>query len=380
MKTAAIICEYDPFHNGHAYLIRKAKTELCYDQVICIMSGNFVQRGAPAVCDKYQRAKWALMAGADLVLEIPPVFAASSAREFAACAVRAAVSSGIVDGLLFGIEGNVSLEMLKEEAKKDISADSEQIRDMMKQGMTYPEALSASGESGPQYSSNNILAVEYLRELDRLHSSVTPVPVKRIGDPFSFRDPADKRFTSATAIRGLLTEGVPVSSYVPGFVAADLKHPVVADDLSSILTKALLTEPDLTVFHDVSREIAGRLANRKNTIMTFTERIADTKTRQYTYTRISRALLHISLGMREDEFLNAKENGYLRYLRILGLRKNSPVSSLLKKNADLPVIGRTAQYADLLAGDILYDQIYYSVSGAKGEFDRSPVVLDSDDI
>ena len=114
--------------------------------------------------------------------------------------------------------------------------------------------------------------------------------------------------------------------------------------------------------------------------MTFTERIADTKTRQYTYTRISRALLHISLGMREDEFLNAKENGYLRYLRIPGLRKNSPVSSLLKNNAALPVIGRTAQYADLLAGDILYDQIYYSVSGAKGEFDRSPVVLDSDDI
>lgn len=380
MKTAAIICEYDPFHNGHAYLIRKAKTELCYDQVICIMSGNFVQRGAPAVCDKYQRAKWALMAGADLVLEIPPVFSTSSAREFAACAVRMAAACGITDGLIFGVEGDVSLDILKAEAEKDISSDSIRMKEMMKRGMTYPEALSASGETGPQYPANDILAVEYLRELKKIGSSILPVPVRRIGDPFSSREPFNHRFASATAIRNLWAEGTSAASYIPGFVNEDLIRPVVPDDLSSILSKALLTEPDLSVFHDVSREIAGRLEQRKNRIMSFTERIEDTKTRQYTYARISRALLHISLGMREDEFLSAKENGYLRCIRILGLRKDSMAPSLLKRNAALPVIGRTAQYADLLAGDILYDQIYYSVSGAKGEFDRSPVVLDSDDI
>ena len=380
MKTAAIICEYDPFHNGHAYLIRKARTELGFERIVCIMSGNYVQRGAPAVCDKYLRAKWALKGGADLVLEIPPLFSTSAAPEFAASAIRIAEASGIIDALVFGVEEGITFSALKKEASRDISAVSSGIRECMRSGLTYPEALSASDGSFDHLSANNILAAEYLRAIENAGSSIVPVPVERIGDGFSARLPENSSFTSATALRSLLERHETVEPYVPSYVLEDRYVPVMPDAMTLYLSKALLTEPDLTVFHDVSREIAGRLAGRKNRIMSFSERVADTKTRQYTYARISRALLHIALGMRKEDFVKAKENNYISCLRILGLRKNSPLPSCMKEKAVLPIAGRTAQYEDLLGKDILYDQLYYSLTGSRGEYDRSPVILDGNDI
>lgn len=378
MKTAAIICEYDPFHNGHAYLIRKAKKELGFDFVVCIMSGNFVQRGAPAICDKYLRAKWALYGGADMVLEIPPLFAASSAPEFAACAIRIAEAAGIVDALIFGVEDGITIEELKEEACRSI-CDSE-IRKNIRDGMTYPEALSATSPNVKQFSSNNILAIEYLKAMKVTGSSFDLIPVSRIGDKFSSLLPSDPSFVSATSIRQLICSGKMIDPYVPSFVLSDHFIPVTPDALTPYLNKALLTESDLSVFCDVSREISGRLEAGKNRILNFSDRVAGTKTKQYTYTRISRALLHIALGMRKDEFQKEKNEGYIKYLRILGMKKNTPVTSLLKEKAVLPLVGRTAQFEAILGKSIFYDQLYYSLTGSKGEYERSPVVLDTDDI
>ena len=376
MSTAAIICEYDPFHNGHEYLIRTARDITGCDGILCIMSGNYVQRGTPAIYDKYFRAECALRAGADLVLEIPAMFSSSSAREFASCAVRIAMNSGIVDYLVFGVEDEISSDDLEEEASLSENPEkSEKIRSLLASGATYPAAITSAGLSKEKLSSNNILAVEYLKALNSLHSSILPVPVKRQGDGYSLPVPTGSRYASATALRELIGSGKEISAFVPSYALPGKMPFVHPDMMTSLLQARLMDQDDLTCYLDVSKEIAGRLMKRRNHIMTFSERVDDTKTKQYTRTRIQRALLHIALRIRKEDFERTKTDGYVSCLRVLGLRKGSPVASALKKKASLPVAARTAPYRDALKNEIYCDQLYYSLTGSKGEFERSPVIL-----
>lgn len=157
---------------------------------------------------------------------------------------------------------------------------------------------------------------------------------------------------------------------------------VFPDDMSAILQVRLLDaamqKNTLTDFLDVSREISDRLLNNADRIMSFEERAVHTKTRQYTYSRIKRALIHIVLGIGEEEFGVAKRNGYADYIRILGFRKDAREKGLLKnlkKNALVPVITKTADNKELLKRDIYRDQIYFSLKNQKGELQRSPVIV-----
>ncbi|MBQ9421506.1 MAG: nucleotidyltransferase family protein, partial [Lachnospiraceae bacterium] len=342
MKTAAVICELNPFHNGHARIFRKLREEYGADRVIAIMSGNYVQRGEPAVFDKYVRARMALVgdggdvrvlqntgaaanagvpvnepAGgyADLVLELPVVFATSSAHEFAAAGVRLAAATGVVDMLGFGIEPPATLGTLGElaqrmdeassmqeagaedaapedasadgaaseiAASKDCSASSRRLRELLASGMTYPAALSeAYGIEG--LTPNNILAVEYLRALQALKaeeaaagrscSRITPVAIIRTGDDYNASEVSNPDYTSASALRAeLYAEKAFTYSAVPAALhplyreLIEGRHALYLDAFTLLLESRILAAAHnlphanpLSCYLDVSREIADRL-------------------------------------------------------------------------------------------------------------------------
>ena len=425
MKTAAVICELNPFHNGHARLMQSLREEYGADYIVALMSGNYVQRGEPDVFEKYVRAEMALDGSsgghADLVLEMPVLFSTASAREFASAGVRMALVSGIADLLGFGTEDGAGLSELDIQAEQlDTAEDfgdpafSAAVRAGLKSGLPYPKALVAALSASDPASahktpadqnssssqevlsaSNNILAAEYLRALRKFDSghSLRPVSIARVGDSYASVQAADPHFCSAAALRGmLLADGTAAVSSVPGqhpaapYVPAHalsifLKNrPLSPDVFSPYLNKTLLEAryfgKDLSVYADVSKEIADRLLRRSEEPMSFTGRIADIKTKQYTYTRISRALLHIALGITREETEAAKAAGYIRCLRILGLRKDAaPLLKSLKANASVPLITKTADHKELLKTQLYCDQLYQSASGGINEYRHSPVRL-----
>ena len=425
MKTAAVICELNPFHNGHARLMQTLREEYGADYIIALMSGNYVQRGEPAVFEKYARAEMALAGSsgghADLVLEMPALFSTASAREFASAGVRMALVTGIADMLGFGTEDGAGLSELDTQALKlDTAEDfgdpafSAAVRSGLRSGLSYPRALdaalSACGTVSEQETSadrstapsqellsapNNILAAEYLRALRKFDPghSITPVSISRVGDGYANVQAADPHFCSAAALRRMLpADGTaafssapelhPAYPYVPAHaLSLFLKcRPLSPDAFSPYLNKTLLEAryfgKDLSVYADVSKEIADRLLRRSDEPMSFTARIADIKTKQYTYTRISRALLHIALGITREETETAKAAGYISGLRILGFRKDAvPLLKSLKANASVPLITKTADHKELLNTQLYCDQLYQYASGGINEYRHSPVRL-----
>lgn len=409
MKVVGLIAEYNPFHNGHLYHIQKARELTGAEYVIVIMSGDFVQRGAPAVYDKYTRSTMALKFGADLVLEMPSVFATSSAEDFAACGVALLDQLGIVDFLCFGSECGEVGPLLKiagvlSEEQEDYQ---ELLKDYVRSGLTYPDARAKALtswlsldplESSLLLSPNNILGIEYIKALLRRKSGIIPITVKRTGHGYHDLSLSGE-FASATAIRKLLAgpDGLTsIASQVPEQVLEAILQgmPVFPDDLTSLLNYTLLTLSrdgrDLTEYLDISEELEGRIKSLLLQYKTFTERTEDLKTRQYTYSRISRCLLHLLLGSRQDDAARYRENGYCGYARVLGFKKESAVLMTgIKKHGSIPLITKPSAAGPLVSHGFLpmlnqdlyashvYNSILYSKYGVtvKNEYTRPFVMI-----
>lgn len=405
MKTVAIIAEFNPFHNGHAYLIDYARRALSADQVLIAMSGNFVQRGEPAVFDKFTRARMALSCGADLVLELPAVFSVSSAREFARAGVALIEKTGVADILLFGAEGNgLSRDALSgtlSAASGLLCAEAEAplyqsaLSAGLRAGRSYPRAreaaLTAAGLSASEAallsSSNNILALEYLQALSERQSGLIAEAALRLGDAYLSETPSGSVYASATALRGLLRRlsGGPLPQPSPGALREQLlrhipseAHPVLSPYLAQpercVFPEALSAPfqyrllslnaagADLRMFYDVSREIADRLSRSAERLCGFPERVEALWTKQYTRSRISRALLHIFLGITEETVARMKENDYVPCLRLLGFSENGrALLPLLKRNAAVPLVTRAADHRALLSEEIRISNLYYAL-------------------
>ncbi|GLB29316.1 UPF0348 protein [Lacrimispora amygdalina] len=413
LHAVGIIAEYNPFHNGHAYHIRKAKELANAEYVVVVMSGDFVQRGSPAIYDKYTRTAMALSCGADLVLEIPSVFASSSAEDFASCAVALLNGLGAVDSLCFGSESG---DMEKLSAIATILANepaiySEELRIQLKKGAAFPKARNAalvtSGavreeDASILSSPNNILGIEYLKAIYRQSASLIPLTIERNGS--DYHDPllTPDRFCSATGLRKALKETDHLSSeetifdYVPEPVKLKIleSKPLYYDDFNLLLNTALLRLSMEGIpfqnFADVSDELAARITKQLPDYHTFEEKINQLKTRQYTYTRISRALLHILLGTTNQLTAAGRQAGYAPYARILGFKKTSvPLMGEIKKRGSIPLIAKTAgaetgftgAAASMLRHDFYSSHIYQTVLQAKydikvkNEFTQSVVIL-----
>lgn len=401
MKIVGLITEYNPFHAGHLYHMQQARKLTGADYCVILMSGSFVQRGEPAIFDKYLRTKTALLAGADLVLEIPAAFSTASAHEFAAYGVALLSAIG-VDAVVFGSECG-QIEILKQAAyalNHESAEFQERLRKGLKAGLTYPQARAkALGEtqaggtrvenvedfhantdvsnshiwSSILNSPNNILGIEYLRAAEDLHSPMEFYTISREGSGYHEDALSEAKFPSASAIRGIVRNSLSKDKDLLDILASHLPAvthpaytgavPVFVDDFSELLNAAVLQMQATFSIADLSPELAARLTKPPYCPLSFEERIQALKTRQLTYTRVSRALLHLVLGMREEDISRWKDEGYALYVRILGFRRqSSPLLSCLHKKSSIPLITKMADAAQNLSPSALalLDQEVYA--------------------
>lgn len=362
-KVIGVVAEFNPFHEGHRYLLRTAKEECGADYVIAVMSGDFVQRGEPAFFSKFERAEKAVLGGVDLLLQMPLCFSVSSAEDFARSGVSMLSDCGIVDELVFGSESG-RRERLEELASfllredREGTAFSARLREGLRKGQSFPCAREkALSEFLPglslALSPNDLLGLEYLKAL------------KSLGNPFPFRlIPRNMRLRSAHSIREDIMESC----------GRDCGHRCYAelDMLSEMLSYRLLllchSKIPLTEFQDVSRELSARILGSAGEKLRFRERIERAKGKNLTWSRISRALLHILLDIRSEEYQRERERGYSPFLRVLsvseegremlGALKRPPLVSpgrALRRDASL---GESFSMRTDLLGASLYRQIY----------------------
>lgn len=369
MKIAAIIAEYNPFHNGHYYLAEQVKKETGADYLIAVMSGDFTERGLPAFCDKYARAKMALLGGIDAVFELPALYATSSAERFARGSISLLNSLSCVNLLAFGSEcGDISsLNAAADFLGSEPAEYNKRVRLYQKLGYSYPHAI---GKAAAFYAQehgfpsdllttpNNMLAIEYLKSLKALHSAIQPHTIRRIGSGYHdtasvFDDRTGRSYAGAGAIRELLSTQTgsisSVAALLPQNIYREISEhygitcPVTLDDFSLLLSYrlSLETSDSLSAYLDVSRDLANRIKAADSNYTTFTGLIQKLKHRQMTFARINRALTHILLNISTE--LSHSVGPDASYARLLAMKKSS--SGLLRnlqRNSTIPIITKPA--------------------------------------
>lgn len=402
MHVTGLITEYNPFHNGHLFHLKKARETTGADYTAVVMSGSFVQRGAPAVFDKYSRTRAALLSGADLVFEMPAPFSTASAREFASYAVALFTALGAVDSICFGSECGEIEPILR--AARLLNEESEsfkkRLQDFLKEGKTFPEARSAAlAEEGAEEakllsSPNNILGVEYCQAVLRQRSPLSCFTIKREGN--GYHDPSlDGVLGSALAVRQALQSGTDVQALRfllpdPSFDSVCRSIPVFLDDFSGLLNYRLLTEQEPERYAEIRPELAARIKKLAPGSASFDQRIKELKSRQLTYTGVSRGLIHLILGIEQRQMDLFKEAGFAPYARILGFRKSAaPLLRRIKENSSIPVISKLAGAekrldpagAAMLACEIQSSHLYQNVrceKAASGSFPGRTAVFQNE--
>ncbi len=349
MTVAAVICEYNPFHNGHKYQLDTIRKKLHADYIICLMSGDFVERGEPAIYSKEIRARIALENGADLCLLLPIPYATGSADLFAHGAVTLLNKLNIVDYLCFGSEcGDIdALCLCADKLLDEGQVTTGGIKALMKEGNTFAKSRLILF---PEYDallshSNNVLALEYIMALKRTGSSVKPYTIKREGEDYdddSFTE--DSKFLSATAIRNaiLSNEQEMVSSYVPYDLKLLNQDPVSMNRFSGeLFYSLLLNKENLDAFLESSEDLANRIVNSLSEFKNATSFIELLKTKNLTYSRVSRALLHILLNIQGSNTRFKESANYISHLKVLGFREESSILfSQISERSDISLLTR----------------------------------------
>ena len=378
MNVVGIIAEYNPFHEGHAYQIQKAKEQCGAEFAVVVMNGDFVQRGEPAIFDKYTRTKEALLGGADLIFELPVRFGLSSAGDFAMGGVLALNALPFITHLCFGTETGDLTPLLQAATFLCDEPDSyrTRVKHFVKQGILYPKArsLALAAESGlPTQtwdSPNNILGLEYCVALQKLHSKIKPFTIRREGQGYHDNDtPALSNFPSATFLRKQIRK-------------AGEKENLSLSDFSSLIGYSLLTAKDLCRIKDITPDLSDRIRNELPKYREINEFVKTIKNPSLTTGRIKRSFFQCLFDIE-------KEEPVMPYLRVLGMKKEA--SSLLsqKENAscqiltkltfDVPKMDDTAK--KLFAKDLLASDLYRQVFCHKynqtlpNEYQHSPIVL-----
>lgn len=410
MTVNGIIAEYNPFHNGHRYQMEHSKQTTNADYTVVVMSGNFMQRGTPALLDKYRRAEMALRNGADLVLEIPVFYSVSSAEYFATGAVALLDKLGVVTHLCFGAECE-RLNILQRMA--DIFVDeplkySEYLREYVRQGNSFPVARAmALIRYAPELSdcrdvlnsANNILAIEYLKALKRRESQLRPVLTVRRGTDYNDRMLGTYQ-SSALAIRQAIYDHADISALASQIPDSAFKilcdvlakgEPIRLNDFSEVLHYKLLSEANVgyTEYLDVSPELSDRIRNHLCDFVNFSGFCDLLKTKDITYTRVSRCLMHILLNIMEDDMAIYLQSDCIKYARVLGFRKESEnLLTAIDKAGTIPLLTKLADARntlnefsnEMLQKELLISSYYGSATAVKtgipmtNEY-RSPLVI-----
>lgn len=396
MKVLGIITEYNPFHNGHKYHIEQAKKITGADYVVLVMSGSFTQTGNIALVNKFKRANIACRYGVDLVIELPTIYATSSAEYFSKGAINLLNELGIIDCICFGAEEE-SIEKLIDIS--DILIKNEQqifktIKNNTNKDLSFPKARELaisnifSNLEKSEYleilsKPNNILGIEYLKSLNILNSNIQPYLIKRDTlvnhNDVNISD-TNKSFTSATSIRNKLKEDInsDLSSYIPYYSNELLKTSKLCfnEDLFNLLKYKIssMNITDLKNIHEVTEGLENRIKETNIISKTYEELVRNIKTKRYTETKIKRILLNILLNITKD-FFNENIQNNTTYAHIISLSNNgkillSEISKKSKLNIFTSINDKILNNSkidkdviDLLNLDIIATNIHSGISG-----------------
>ncbi|NIK68785.1 nucleotidyltransferase [Paenibacillus sp. BK720] len=367
MRTVGLIVEYNPFHNGHQYHLRESVKIAEADAVVAVMSGNFLQRGEPAVMDKWARTEAALRGGCDLVLELPVAYATQAAEWFAYGAVATLEATGVVDAFCFGTESG-ELQALHEAAKlvaHEPPAFQQLLREAMENGSSYPSAYSSAiasylesvGKADaavfPFAQPNHTLGLHYLIALERIGGRMLPYTIRREKSEYGQTTVTDSAIASATAIRKLLIEGGELEASRPLVPAGTFevmqrewssgRSPVSWANFVHQLLHAVVTRTpeQLAGYREMTEGLEYRLLQAlPNLDHTGFEPLLDAlKTKRYTRTKLQRSLLSILLHHKKEDFTPEKLASGVQYIRVLGFTsKGRQLLRRMKKEAKLPVL------------------------------------------
>lgn len=373
MKICATIAEYNPLHLGHVKHVDYIKNVLGAEKLIVVMSGNFTQRGEPAVLNKYQRAKQAIIAGADLVIELPTVFATANAEVFAKGAVKLINDLGVVDGICFGVESgdkdayvNLATAMNNEtkEFKKALKDELESGVSLAKAKFNAVKSLGGVFDESLVSSPNNVLGLEYTKALLWLKSDINPFPMLREGDHNDKK--LKKGITSATSIREILKTGKlrKVKGNVPPYVFKDLAPYPTAFDKMIMTALIRASSKDLEKISDCTEGLENRikaLAKDSRSVDVLVDKVT---TKRYTSSRIRRILISNLVGI-EDKLVKDCLTTPL-YAKVLAVSSDSKnLISLISSNGKIPLLTRKSDVAKLkriarkcFEVDVLANDIY----------------------
>lgn len=378
-RVLGIIAEYNPLHSGHIYQMNECKAACGADYTVIVMSGDFTQRGEPALTDKWSRTKAALMAGADLVVELPFYYACNGAGYFASGAVKILDAMGVVTHLGFGSEaGNIEeLKSVAEALAEETSEISDRMKDFLSVGYSYPKAVEAAfGFKGKiAYEPNNILALEYIKALNSINSKIEPITIRRKGAGYNDVKISEEMI-SAKAIRNnllnnkeFIAEGGDLAiPGLPDFSSDILKEEreflVLEEDSRyfDLLRSAILSSEswELRKIFSVTEGMENKMKNEVRYAKSLNDFIDRLKSKRYTRTRIQRMCAHTVIGFKKNAVIP-------EYIRVLGFNKRG--SKLIKKikesdNLNMPVISNiNREKAKGIEIDIKASDIYNLICG-----------------
>ena len=414
-KILGIVAEYNPFHSGHLYQINKAKSICAADYVVVIMSGHFTQRGEAAIYDPYLRTEMALKAGVDAVYEMPAAFSTASAADFAFYAVTFLtllnvdyISFGVEDATLDELENLADILLNESEGFKNL------VKEKLSKGYTYPlarkEAFLNELKNFKNFDEtriksllstpNNILGLEYVYTIKKIGSHLRPVLIKRKGSDYHDKSIAyNKEHSSATALRKYLSLHSELkeleSSLMPSSIEVIKKSkPLFADDfrgsISRKLYDLLYNDVDLSIYSDISPNLSDRIYRLNKNYSDYEAMVASIKSKDYTFTRISRALCHILLNIKKSDTDIYKNN--IKYSKLLGFRRSSGnLLKLIKTRSKLINITKPADAKDILRDEketyrlfmsevyasYIYNSVYYDKykTELKNSYSREIVIV-----
>lgn len=376
-NVLGIIAEYNPFHNGHLHHLAESKKITNSDYCIAIMSGNFTQRGEVSIIDKWEKTKMAIANGVDLVIELPTLYAISSAENFASGAIKILNSLGVVDYISFGSESN-DITLLDDIANV-LAFEPPQYKTLLShelaRGESYPKAREnavmmylndirrfANVLSTP----NNILGIEYLKSLKRLKSDIQPLTIKREGAKYNDTSiPSSSRFASATAIRNLCQSSddiTPIQKFVPeasfDILEENIKKGNFVKNISSfdkeiLYTLRKMSTAEIANLPDVSEGLEFSLKNAANECNSVVELLSIVKSKRYTQTRLQRILLYAILGITKKDMEMSVNT--VPYIRVLGFNDKGQelISQISKKNRKLEIITSVKKFMDKKSNESL---------------------------
>lgn len=377
-RVLGIIAEYNPFHNGHLYHIKESIEQCGANYVVCVISGNFVQRGNTSIIDKWTKTKMALCNGADLVVELPTVYSTSSAENFAEGAIKILDSLGIVDTISFGMEAkdiatlNNIANVLYQEPKEYVTM----LNHELSKGISFPKArenaLMMYLNDIKRYANvltgaNNILAIEYLKTLKKLKSQLMPIGVQRQKVLYHDEMIVDD-FASATAIRKMIAtrqfddirKVIPRTSYI--LLAQELKKGHYVLDLSNFQKEILyilrkMTVQEIKELPDVTEGLENAIKNAADSCNNIIDLVNMIKSKRYTQTRIQRILVYALLGINKKMMEASKKT--VPYTRILGYTEKGKrlISEIMQRNPKLNLVTSVKKFLDENKSKTLKDML-----------------------